>query len=149
MTVRPFVPAFDALWQGSKVDLHGATRSIFLQLCIAARNAGKDGVLMLPRADGDAASIKRIVLEPIDEVETALVEMTDPDDPMVEIRTIGQRRVLTILSWGEWVISDAQQEECADANLVYACLPCNLKKGPRTPEQAGMPLLPIPEKAAS
>lgn len=28
-------------------------------------------------------------------------------------------------------------------NLVVACRPCNLRKGKRTPEEAGMPLLPI------
>lgn len=29
-------------------------------------------------------------------------------------------------------------------NLVTACRPCNKRKGPRTPAQAGMPLLPVP-----
>ncbi|MFM7570545.1 MAG: HNH endonuclease, partial [Betaproteobacteria bacterium] len=29
-------------------------------------------------------------------------------------------------------------------NLVSACKPCNLRKGNRTPEQAGMPLLYVP-----
>lgn len=31
----------------------------------------------------------------------------------------------------------------APENLVVACRPCNLRKSGRTPEQAGMPLLPI------
>jgi 5-methylcytosine-specific restriction endonuclease McrA len=29
-------------------------------------------------------------------------------------------------------------------NVVAACLPCNVRKGSRTPQQAGMPLLAIP-----
>ena len=29
-------------------------------------------------------------------------------------------------------------------NVVSACLPCNLKKSNRTPQQANMPLLAIP-----
>lgn len=32
-----------------------------------------------------------------------------------------------------------------EGNLVTACRPCNLKKGGRTPEEAGMALLPAPE----
>lgn len=31
-------------------------------------------------------------------------------------------------------------------NLVVSCNYCNCKKGGRTPEQAGMPLRPIPDK---
>ena len=31
-------------------------------------------------------------------------------------------------------------------NLVVACLPCNVKKGNRTPEEAGMPLWRVPKK---
>jgi 5-methylcytosine-specific restriction endonuclease McrA len=29
-------------------------------------------------------------------------------------------------------------------NIVTACRSCNLRKGSRTPEEAGMPLLPVP-----
>ncbi len=29
-------------------------------------------------------------------------------------------------------------------NVVSACLPCNVRKGGRTPQQANMPLLAIP-----
>ncbi|GMU43343.1 MAG: HNH endonuclease [Xanthomonadales bacterium] len=29
-------------------------------------------------------------------------------------------------------------------NVVCACLPCNVRKGSRTPQQAGMPLLAVP-----
>ncbi|HOS03612.1 MAG TPA: HNH endonuclease, partial [Candidatus Hydrogenedentes bacterium] len=33
-------------------------------------------------------------------------------------------------------------------NLVVACLACNVRKGNRTPEEAGMPLLRRPVKPA-
>lgn len=37
----------------------------------------------------------------------------------------------------------------SEANLVVACRGCNSKKGRRTPEEAGMPLLPLNEESSS
>ncbi|PNG50074.1 MULTISPECIES: HNH endonuclease [unclassified Variovorax] len=44
----------------------------------------------------------------------------------------------------EHVTPDAQGGAYSWENLVSACHPCNQRKGCRTPEQAGMPLLYLP-----
>jgi 5-methylcytosine-specific restriction endonuclease McrA len=43
------------------------------------------------------------------------------------------------------VIPVAQRGPTTVANLVTACGPCNRRKGNCTPEQAGMPLIPLEE----
>jgi HNH endonuclease len=48
----------------------------------------------------------------------------------------------------DWLVADHVIPSPAGAttleNLVTACRPCNKRKGGRTPEEAGMPLLPVP-----
>lgn len=102
--MKPFVPAFDALWHGSKAHLHNATRAIFLKLCQEARNANRDGVVVLPRARDDAASVAMLAPGTKAEIVTALAEMTDAGDPMVSITDQDGRRVLRILSWEGWAL---------------------------------------------
>lgn len=58
---------------------------------------------------------------------------------------------------GEWplfptldhVVPRAQGGEHTVENLVVACQPCNQRKKDRTPEQAGMELLPVPAEASA
>lgn len=44
----------------------------------------------------------------------------------------------------EHIVPDSRGGEWSWLNLVAACEPCNRKKGARTPEEAGMPLLFVP-----
>lgn len=44
------------------------------------------------------------------------------------------------------VMPQSRQGDDSWENLVVACLPCNVRKGNRTPEEAGMPLMHHPQK---
>lgn len=50
----------------------------------------------------------------------------------------------------DWLVLEHVDPEGStdESNLVAACRPCNKRKGPRTPEQAGMPLLRDTSQAA-
>ena len=113
--MRPFVPAFDALWDDKKLRLHNATRSIFLRLCQKARDAGRDGEFVLAPERDDVASLMRVCPGPRPEIATALRELTDPNDPMVAIEGGMGARVLRILSWDDWALLASRSAGPTDA----------------------------------
>lgn len=60
----------------------------------------------------------------------------------------GDRREVSGLTF-DHVIPQSQGGQTTWTNIVTACRPCNLEKGARTPEQAGMTLLKKPRKPHS
>jgi 5-methylcytosine-specific restriction endonuclease McrA len=60
----------------------------------------------------------------------------------------GAKKVSNDLTF-EHVIPRAQGGKTTWENIVMACRSCNIKKGSRTPEQAGMKLLKVPAKPKS
>lgn len=60
----------------------------------------------------------------------------------------GEKRVVSALTF-DHVVPKGQGGETSWENIVTACRPCNLRKGNRTPEEAGMGLRRKPQKPRS
>jgi len=83
-----------------------------------------------------------IVRAPRDRVPVVVREMLFARDRHVCAYCGGKYRLADLTA--EHVLPQSKGGRDTWTNLVSACKPCNLRKGNRTPEQAGMPLLYVP-----
>ena len=100
-----WIPAYETLFETEKRGMLLSARCVLIGLSLFARKEQRDGVVRLPLGIQDPAEgIRDLLGGSMEEARNALAQLTDPEDPAIEVGGKPGRLTVRVLSSATWAL---------------------------------------------